>query len=315
MTGVRIPGGPGASTVSVLAPAPLQRHRSAMSREARVRSLVGRYAVPLVGAVILLAAVLAAIFVPLVSAFDPFNQSLFTRLKPPGTVSQTGETFLLGTDELGRDIMVRMFLGARLSLLISLVSVIGAGILGTAIGLIAGYFGGWLDDVLMRLTDTQLAFPVTLLALAIVALLGPGVVNVIVVFIITGWPIFARTGRASTLSIREMVYVDAARCLGNSDWRILWKHVAPSAASPLSVVAAFELAKVVIYEASLGFLGLGVQPPTPTLGNMMGVGRNYMDQAWWLTFFPGLILVLTAAAANWVGDGLNEYFDPRGKRQ
>jgi peptide/nickel transport system permease protein len=293
--------------------APAGERSFADPRGSRGRRRFRRFALPALGLVILALVAIGAIFVPVLSKFDAYGQALETRLRPPGTVNEAKQRLLLGGDELGRDIVLRMFLGARLSLLISLVAVTGAAILGTSVGLASGYFGGLLDDVVMRLCDTQLAFPVVLLALAIVAILGPGLANVIVCFVVTGWPIFARTSRAQALALRDTAMIEAARCVGNSNARILFRHILPAAASPLVVVAAFELAKVVIYESSLGFLGLGVQPPTPTLGNMMASGRSYMDSAWWLTFFPGLLVVLTAAAANWLGDGLNEILDPRSR--
>jgi peptide/nickel transport system permease protein len=263
----------------------------------------------------MLVIIASAIIVPLISPFDPYGQDLRGRLNAPGWVNESSnQQFILGTDQLGRDILTRVTLAARLSLTISLVSVAGAGLLGTLLGLIAGFYGGYFDDVLMRLADLQLALPLILLALVIVALLGPSMTNVVLVFIITGWPIFARTVRASTLSLRDREFIEAARCLGCPNWHILLKHILPNVARPLIVIASFELGKVIIYESSLGFLGMGAQPPTPTWGNMMAEGRRYLDTAWWLAFYPGMMLVLTAAAANYIGDGLNELFDPRNKR-
>ena len=275
---------------------------------------IRRAALSLIGAFILATIVVVAILVPELSSFDPYDQDLFARLQSPGWVNETGLTHILGTDQLGRDMLTRVALAARLSLGISFISVVGASLIGIILGLISGYFGGYFDDIIMRLADLQLALPLILLALAIVALLGPSVTNVIIVFIITGWPIFARTVRASTLSLREQEFIEAARCLGCSSTRILMRHILPNVARPLIVIASFELGKVIIYESSLGFLGMGAQPPTPTWGNMMADGRSYLDTAWWLTFFPGLALVLTAAAANYIGDGINEFFDPRNRR-
>lgn len=288
------------------------RQRSA--RRNRIFPLVRRAALSIIGGLILLSIVTLAVLVPPISPFDAYDQDLFGRLQPPGAVTEAGQRHLLGTDQLGRDILTRVTLAARLSLGISFVSVAGAGLVGVILGLIAGYYGGYFDDVIMRIADLQLAMPLILLALAIVALLGPSLTNVIAVFIITGWPIFARTVRASTLSLREQEFIEAARCLGCSSTRILLRHILPNVARSLIVIASFELGKVIIYESSLGFLGMGAQPPTPTWGNMMADGRSYLDTAWWLTFFPGIALVLTAAAANYIGDGINEFFDPRRKR-
>jgi len=273
-----------------------------------------RAALPILGAAILLVVSLAAIVGPMLSPFDGYKQDLRGRLQPPGWADKTGAKHPFGTDQLGRDVFTRSLLGARLSLLIGFVAVLGAGMLGTFLGLFAAYRGGLLDDLVMRLVDLQLALPMILLALVIVALLGPSLRNVILVFVITGWPVFARTARAATLSLRAEEFVVAARCIGCRDWRIVLSHILPNAARTLIVIASFEVGKVIIYESSLGFLGMGVQPPTPTWGNMMGDGRAYLDTAWWLVLFPGLLLVLTAAAGNYIGDGLNELLDPRSKR-
>ncbi|MCK6626468.1 MAG: ABC transporter permease [Anaerolineae bacterium] len=273
-----------------------------------------RAALPLIGAAILLLIIAVALLVPLISPFDPYRQDLRGRLQSPGWVDKEGRSHLLGTDQLGRDILTRVTLAARLSLGIGLVAVAGAGLAGVVLGLISGFYGGYFDDIIMRLADLQLALPLILLALAIVALLGPSITNVIIVFIVTGWPVFARTVRASTLSLRQREFIEAARCLGCPTLRILVYHILPNVARPLIVIASFELGKVIIYESSLGFLGMGAQPPTPTWGNMMAEGRAYLDTAWWLVFFPGIALVLTAAAANYIGDGINEFFDPRNKR-
>lgn len=283
-------------------------------RPNRTRRFLRRAALPLVGATILSLIITAALLIPLSSPFDPYRQDLRGRLQSPGWVDKEGRSHLLGTDQLGRDILTRVTLAARLSLGIGLVAVTGAGLLGVGLGLVSGFYGGYFDDVIMRLADLQLALPLILLALAIVALLGPSITNVIIVFIITGWPVFARTVRGSTLSLRQREFIEAARCLGCPALRILAYHILPNVARPLIVIASFELGKVIIYESSLGFLGMGAQPPTPTWGNMMAEGRAYLDTAWWLVFFPGIALVLTAAAANYIGDGINEFFDPRNKR-
>jgi peptide/nickel transport system permease protein len=283
-------------------------------RPSRLARFLRRAALPLVGAIILLLIIGAAIVMPLISPFDPYRQDLRGRLQPPGWVDKESRSHALGTDQLGRDILTRVTLATRLSLGIGFVAVAGAGLIGVVLGLVSGFYGGYFDDIIMRLADLQLALPLILLALAIVALLGPSITNVIIVFIITGWPVFARTVRASTLSLRQREFIEAARCLGCPTLHILSHHILPNVARPLIVIASFELGKVIIYESSLGFLGMGAQPPTPTWGNMMAEGRAYLDTAWWLVFFPGMALVLTAAAANYIGDGINEFFDPRNKR-
>jgi peptide/nickel transport system permease protein len=284
-------------------------------RPGRRRALIRRGALPALGATILIVIVVASILGPVLSPFDGYKQNLRARLQPPGWENADSQTHWFGTDQLGRDVLTRALLGGRLSLAIAFVAVTGSAILGIVLGIVAAYRGGLLDDIVMRLVDLQLALPMILLALAVVALLGPSVRNVILVFVITGWPIFARTVRSSTLTLRDQEFVIAARSMGARDTRIVRKHIFPNAARFLIVIASFEVGKVVIYEASLGFLGMGAQPPTPTWGNMMGDGRAYLETAWWLVFFPGLLLVLTAAAGNYIGDGLNEFLDPRSKKR
>lgn len=269
----------------------------------------------IVGASIILVVVVAAIVGPMLSVFDPFEQDLFGRLQPPGWVDDAGLTHLMGTDALGRDVFTRVLVGARYSLAISGIAVAGSLLVGTIAGLVAGFRGGAIDDVIMRIVDVQLSFPIVLLALALVAIIGPSAGNVVLVFVLTGWPIFARVTRASTLVLRSRDFVDAAVGMGARNFTILRRHILPNALGPLTVVATFELAKVLIFESSLSFLGLGVQPPTPTWGNMMADGRSFLESAWWITFFPGVVLVLTAAASNWLGDGLNAIIDPRQRRR
>jgi peptide/nickel transport system permease protein len=283
------------------------------TRTSRRRAFMDRGFLLTVGASVFAVVILASILVPILWPADAYEQELLGRLKGPGSSSDAFHLF--GTDALGRDVFARVFLGGRYSLTIAFVAVLGALVIGTVIGLLAGYHRGWVDAVLMRFTDLQLAFPLVLLALALIGLLGPSGLNVVIVFTLTGWPVFARTVRASTLTLRERAFVDAARTMGAGTTRIMLRHVLPNAMGSLVVVATFELAKVLIYESSLSFLGLGVQPPAPTWGNVMADGRAYLQSAWWITFFPGVTLVLTAAAANWLGDGLNQLLDPRSRRR
>ena len=277
----------------------------------RPLDLKGRGRMAMIGGVILATIMLLSLVVPWFTGIDPNAQRLALRLLPPSLEAREGVVSLFGTDALGRDIMTRVFVGGRYSFAIGLTAATGALVLGTVVGLVSGYFGGLLDGFLMRIVDLQLAFPLVLLALALVALFGPSVRNVIIVFIVTSWPIFARTVRSSTLSLKERAFVEAAVGSGAGTFRILTRHVLPNARGPLVVLASFQLASVMIYEAALGFLGLGVQPPTPTWGAMIADGRQYLDTAWWVIFFPGITLVFAAAAANWLGDGLNHLTDPK----
>jgi peptide/nickel transport system permease protein len=183
-------------------------------------------------------------------------------------------------------------------------------LLGMTLGLLAGYYRGAIESVVMRCVDLQLAFPFILLALSIVALMGPSLRNIIIVFAITTWPVYARTTRGVVLALRAQEFVQAARGLGASDQRILWRHIAPGVLSPVLVLASFEVARMIILEASLGFLGLGVPPPTPTWGSMLADGRDYLRDAWWIALFPGLAIMLTAAGSNFLGDGLRDMLDP-----
>lgn len=271
----------------------------------------------ILGSLVLLLVLASAVLGPLLSPHSPTSQNLSLRLKPPLTSAAkegSGQRFsyhILGTDHLGRDVTTRLFYGGRISLLVSLSSVVLAAAAGLLIGLLAGNFGGAIDSVFMRIVDLQLAFPFILLALAIVALLGPSLQNIILVFTITSWPIYARTVRPMALSLREKEFVEAARAAGAGHGRVIFRHILPNIASPLIVVASFEVAKMVILEAAMGFLGLGVPPPTPTWGNMLADGRDYIRTAWWLTTFPGLAIMVTATGINLLGDALRDIFDPR----
>lgn len=242
---------------------------------------------------------------------DPLEQHIPDRLLAPGSRGRDGQRHLLGTDPLGRDVLARLAYGARLSLLVGVVSVGGSGILGPAIGLYSGYSGGMADRVLMRLVDLQLSFPFIILAIGILAVVGPSAGVVIALFIVARWPAYARLVRGIVLEVKERAFVSAARAMGAGDRRILFRHVAPSCLGPLLVLASFELAGVIIAEASLGFLGVGIAPPTPTWGNMLAGSRNYLRTAWWLVVFPGLAISLAALAANLAGDQLRDHFDPR----
>jgi peptide/nickel transport system permease protein len=265
----------------------------------------------LFGAAVVVAVMLAAALAPLVSPFDPLEQDIGQRLKEPGWQDAQGRVHALGTDHLGRDILSRIVFGSRIALVVGLAAVVISGVLGMVIGLVAGYFGGRVDDILMRLADIQLAFPFILLAIAVIGVLGPSLRNIIIVIGVSSWVVYARVVRGEVLSIREREYVQAAIALGSQHGRVLWQHVLPNTFTPWLVVATLDMARVIVIESALSFLGLGVQPPTPTWGGMLADGRVYLSTAWWLATFPGLAILITVLGINLFGDGLRDTLDPR----
>jgi len=265
----------------------------------------------LFGLLVVTIVVLTASCAAWVSPSDPLEQDISQRLKEPGWQDAQGRVHPLGTDHLGRDILARIIYGSRIALLVGLSAVLISGVLGMAIGLIAGYFGGRVDDFLMRLADIQLAFPFILLAIAVIGVLGPSLRNIIIVIGVSSWVVYARVVRGEVLSIREREFVQAAIALGSRDWRIVVRHVLPNAFTPWLVVATLDMARVIVIESALSFLGLGVQPPTPTWGGMLADGRVYLSTAWWLATFPGLAILITVLGINLFGDGLRDTLDPR----
>lgn len=256
------------------------------------------------GLIILVALVLMAVAAPLLTAYDPVAQDLEQALERPSVAHP------FGTDHLGRDIMSRILYGARISLFIGVMGV-GLGlIVGVPLGLVSGYFGGWVDIIVQRIADVMLAFPAILLALSLVAVLGVGLQNVIIAVGISVVPIFMRLARGSVLSIREQTYVEAARALGGTDVRIIRSHVLPNSLAPLIVQATLSVGITILIAAGLGFLGLGVQPPTPEWGSMLGEGRQYIFNASYMATFPGLAIAISVLAFNLVGDGLRDALDP-----
>jgi peptide/nickel transport system permease protein len=265
----------------------------------------------LVGLAILLVVTAGAVLAPVVSPADPLLQDVSVRLKPPTLEGGDGQAHLLGTDHLGRDILSRLIYGARISLAIGISAVAVAGTLGTLIGLVAGYRGGRVDDLCMRLTDTMLAMPFILLALAVIAVLGSSLRNIIFVLGITSWVSYARVVRAEVLTLRTREFVAAAQALGGQGTRIIFRHLLPNVLTPVIVIATLEVARMIILESALSFLGLGVQPPTPTWGGMLADGRAYLSTAWWLATFPGLCIMLSVLGINLLGDWLRDVLDPR----
>jgi peptide/nickel transport system permease protein len=272
---------------------------------------LGRRRTALFGAVVVLVVVATAAGAAWVSPFDPVEQAIGDRLKPPGWRDAAGRAHVLGTDHLGRDILARIVYGARPALMVGAAAVALSGVLGMVAGLLAGYFGGRIDDVLMRLADIQLAFPFILLAIAVIGVLGPSLTTIICVIGVSSWVVYARIVRGATLSLREREFVQAAQALGAGDGRILVRHILPNVFTPWLVVATLDMARVIVIESALSFLGLGVQPPTPTWGGMLADGRVYISTAWWLATFPGLAILVTVLGINLFGDGLRDTLDPR----
>jgi peptide/nickel transport system permease protein len=258
-----------------------------------------------IAALVLLAIILVAVFDDAVAPQGPNEIDVNSRLEAPSGAH------LFGTDDLGRDIFSRVVLGASVSLKVGFLAVGLALIAGTLIGLLAGFYGGWADDVLMRIMDMLFAFPAVLLAIAILAIRGPGTSNTTIAIAVVYVPIFARVTRASVLGVREEVYVRASRSVGASDFRLLTRHILPNAAPPIIVQTSISLAFAVLAEAALSFLGLGTQPPDPSWGRMLAEGRGFIDLAWWLAFFPGIAIVITVLCFNLLGDGLRDVLDPR----
>ncbi len=263
------------------------------------------------GAVVVLLVAVVAAAAPVLAPLDPIEQDLENRLRPPGWRDPAGRLHVLGTDHLGRDLLARVIYGARPALLVGSAAVLMSGVLGLVAGLLSGYFGGRVDDALMRLGDVQLAFPFILLAIAVIGVLGPSLPVIIVVIGVSSWVIYARVVRGAVLSLREQEFVQAARALGGRDGRILVRHILPNVFTPWLVVATLDMARVIVIESALSFLGLGVQPPTPTWGGMLADGRVYISTAWWLATFPGLAILVAVLGINLFGDGLRDTLDPR----
>lgn len=261
---------------------------------------------------ILLALVLVALFAPLVAPLDPNTQNLLARLKQPGFEAR-GAVYLLGSDELGRDVLSRVIHGARISLLVAFASVILSGIVGSILGMVAAFYRGWVETIIMRLVDIVLSVPAILLAIITVAILGPGLSNVVIVLALTRWPRYARVAYGQTLSVANMPYVRLSRFMGAGWFRLLSRHILPNIAGALIVVATLEFGLMVLFEAGLSFLGLGVQPPTSSWGAMLSTGRNYVGNAWWIATFPGLALFLLVLSINLIGDHVRDRLDPRSR--
>lgn len=263
------------------------------------------------GFIIVLAVILVAIFAKFLSPYDPNMINPAAMLKPPVWVEGGSVEHILGTDNLGRDMLSRIIYGSQISLLVGLAAVALAGVIGVFVGLVAGYYGGFIDNVLMRLVDSFLAIPTILFALVILSIFGPSVTTLIIVLGITNWVQYARLVRGEVLSLKEREFVKAAKSIGVRDNKIILKHLLPNVISPFIVISTLSVATTIILEASLSFLGLGIQPPSISWGGILSDGRDYIATSWWLATFPGLAITITVLAIIFLGDWLRDVLDPR----
>jgi peptide/nickel transport system permease protein len=263
------------------------------------------------GAIIVLSFILIAILAPFVAPHDPLKASIVNRLQPPFWIEGGSSTYLLGADEIGRDILSRIIYGARVSILVGLVTVAISGFLGTLLGSFAGYFRGRFDAILSRFADLLLSFPYLIFAIFLMSIIGPGFFNLIVILCFKSWVNFFRLSRGEMISEKTKEYVEAAQALGESDIKIIFKEILPNIIHSLLVLATLRVGFFIILEASLSFLGLGIQPPTPAWGSMINSGRAYMLSAWWVSTIPGIALLILVLSINLLGEGLRDILDPR----
>lgn len=296
-----------ASEISVTASTTWYQPRQQRPLHARL----ARAAIPALLTAITLALVLVAVFAPVVAPADPQDQDLVNRLQPPAWLDGGSWSHPLGTDNLGRDILSRLIYGSRITLIVIGVSIPATALLGSIVGMAAGYYRGVLDTIAMRIADVQLALPAVLFAVLLAAVYGPGLRNVILIIILWRWATYARVVRAEVLSLRERDYISAARTIGATDARILGRHLAPNLVNIAVVLASLDIAVVVIVEASLSFLGVGVPTETISWGGMVSEGRSFVTVAWWLVTFPGLAILFISLLGNLSGDWLRDRIDPR----
>lgn len=275
----------------------------------KLRKLFRR--IPKAAALIIILLIAAAVFSPLIAPHDPLEQNLANALVPPFWQKGGKVGHILGTDNLGRDMLSRIIYGARISVIVGFAGVLLASATGTLLGILAGYFGGKIDAVIMRLTDTFLSLPYILVAIAIIGAIGPSLTNIIIVLGITQWTGYTRITRFEAMSTAKSEFVEMAIISGCKWWRILFVHILPNVFNSAVVLATLDVGKMIVFEAGLSFLGLGVKPPTPTWGGMLADGRAYLTYAWWLATFPGIAIVITVLAGNLLGDWLRDELDPR----
>ncbi len=266
---------------------------------------------PVLPAIILALLVICGIFAPWIAPLSPVQASLRARNTPPVWSEKGNAKYLLGADQQGRDVLSRVIFGARVSLVVAGVALVLGGVAGTVLGMISGYFGGWVDEIVMRLIDIMLAVPLILVALVVVITMGQSTTVLIGILAINAWSGFARQARAEVLQLKMMDYVSMAKVSGASSLRILYQHILPGIVSTITIVGTLQVGNLILTEAILSFLGAGIPPPTPSWGSMIADGRTYLGSAWWIAFFPGVAIFLTVLAFNFLGDWLRDHLDPR----
>lgn len=276
-----------------------------------VLARLGRNGKARIGGGLLVLIILTAVAAPVLTQFSPTDQNILQKSQPPIGMEGGNWTHPLGTDHLGRDMLSRILFGARISLMIGAAATILAAGLGILLGILSGYFRGGIDSAIMRLVDVQMAFPSILLALAVMVMLGPGITNLVLVLGITSWILFSRIIRADVLSTKERDFMLAGRAVGASDSHLIQRYIFPNLVGTITILITLTLARTIISESSLSFLGLGIEPPTPSWGGMLAEGRSYLSTAWWITTFPGISLMITVVGVNLLGDALRDVLDPR----
>ncbi len=285
-----------------------QEHRSQIDDSKYSLYLWKRSPLSMMGLAIVAALIVVAVLAPYIAPYNPIEQDLSMRLSPPSS------SHIFGMDTLGRDIFSRVVYGCRITLEIAFVITLVGGSAGSIVGVIAGYAGGKVDEILMRVTDMFLAFPRLILALAFAAALGPSLINMLIAISVVDWPIYARLARGQALSAKREDFVEAARAMGAGNWRVIFLHILPICLSPIIVQVSLRLGDVILTAAGLGFLGLGAQPPTPEWGVMVSDGRNFILNEWWIATFPGLAIMVVVLGFNLIGDGVRDIMDPRLRR-
>lgn len=276
-----------------------------MEKISHILYMLKKNPLTMVGIAIILSLVLTAAFAPYIAPYNPLDVNPPERLKAPSS------THLCGTDTAGRDIFSRIIYGSRISIQIGVSVVLMASVFGSLVGLIAGYFGGKIDNIIMRVTDVFFSIPYLVLAMAIAAALGPSLINTMISLTIVWWPIYTRITRAQALQIKALTFVEVSKGLGARPFWIIWKHVLPNSLSPVIVQASLDFGNAIMYAAALSFIGLGAQPPTPEWGAMISSGRHFLRDSWWFPTFPGVAIFITVMGFNLLGDGLRDIFDPK----